>query len=57
MLVGTDQMESSFAEKDMEVLVDKKLTMNQQCALAKVANNIVASRVALGRALPARGRR
>jgi len=37
-----DQLESSFAEKALVVLVDTKLTMNQQCTLvAKVASSIL----------------
>jgi len=40
--LGADRMESSFAEKALRVLVDNKLTRNQQCALvAKVANSIL----------------
>jgi len=58
MLAGPDQLEHSFSEKVMRVLVDNKLTKSQKCALAaKAANNILASRVALGRTLPADRRR
>jgi len=40
--LGADLLESSSVERDLAVVVDDKLTMNQQCALvAKKANGIL----------------
>lgn len=41
--LGTYQIESSFAEKDLKAMVDSKFMLSQWCALeAKKANNILA---------------
>ncbi|PKU48864.1 hypothetical protein llap_835 [Limosa lapponica baueri] len=39
--LGVDPLKSSSAERDLEVLVDNKLTMRQQCALVAKASSLL----------------
>ena len=48
---GADHLGTSYAEKDLVVLVDSKLSVSQKCAL--IAKRLTAFQAAAGRALPA----
>lgn len=50
-MLRADQLEGSFVEKDLEVLLDTKLNMSQQGALEQT--RLMVSRAALGGLLPA----
>ncbi|GAB0209608.1 mitochondrial enolase superfamily member 1 [Grus japonensis] len=53
-ILGATQLEISLAEKALELLVDTKLNMSQQCALAtKAANSILGC---IGRSVASRSR-
>lgn len=53
---GADHLGISYAEKDLVVLVESKLSVNQKCAL--IAKRLTAFQASAGRALPAdQGRR
>lgn len=45
-MLGTDELESSSAEKDLGVLVENKLNMSQQCILAGKKSNCIRKSIA-----------
>jgi len=42
-MLEADQLENSFAEKDLEVLVDSRLNIRQQCGLVTEKDNGIVS--------------
>lgn len=40
-MLGADQLENSSAEKDQDILVDKKLTMTHQCTTVAKASSLL----------------
>lgn len=45
-MLGTDQLESSSAEKDFGVSVENKLNVSQQCILAAKKSNCIRKSIA-----------